>query len=72
MLATRRGRRSALDWSRTLRGDRIGVMKGFIRDATTLAAVRQRIVTGRDKNAASDESTLLARTVAARRALFAP
>ena len=72
MLATRRGRRSALEWSRTLRGDRTGIMKGFIRDATTLATVRQRIVSGRDKNAASDESTLLARTIAARRALFSP
>jgi len=72
MLATIRGRRSALAWARTLRGDRTTVMKGFIRDATTLAAVRQRMVTGRDPSAASDESTLLARTVAARRALFAP
>ncbi|QAY60769.1 PrsW family intramembrane metalloprotease [Microbacterium protaetiae] len=72
MLATGHGRRSALQWARTLRGDRTAVMKGFIADATTLAAVRQRMVTGRDQSAASDESALLARTVAARRALFAP
>ncbi|WP_029145696.1 PrsW family intramembrane metalloprotease [Microbacterium luticocti] len=72
MLATPRGRRSAMAWARTLRGDRSAVMKGFIADATTLAAARQRIVTGRDPGAAADQQVLLARTVAARRALFAP
>ncbi|WP_308491394.1 PrsW family intramembrane metalloprotease [Microbacterium terrisoli] len=72
MLATSHGRRAARAWARTLRGDRTGIMKGFIADATSLAAVRQRIVTGRDPAAAADQQTLLIRTVAARRALFAP
>ncbi|UUT36700.1 PrsW family intramembrane metalloprotease [Microbacterium elymi] len=72
MLATPRGRREALAWAQTLRGDRTRVMKGFIADATALAAVRQRIVTGRDPRAAADQQTLLARTIGARHALFAP
>ena len=38
MLATGAGRRAALDWARTLRGDRTGLMKQFISDATALAA----------------------------------
>ncbi len=72
MLATPRGRREALAWAQTLRGDRTRVMKGFIADATALAAVRQRILTGRDPRAAADQQTLLARTIGARHALFAP
>lgn len=73
MLATPHGRRSAMAWARTLRGDRTGIMKGFIADATALAAVRQRIVTGRDrKYATAAEGTLLERTVAARQRLFLP
>jgi hypothetical protein len=46
-------------------------MKAFIADATNLAATRQRAMSGRDPVAASDEQALLARTVAARTALFA-
>ncbi len=71
MLATPHGRRAALAWAGTLRGDRTALMRGFIADATTLAAVRQRIVTGRDPGAVADQQTLLARTVATRHALFA-
>ncbi|MRH29281.1 PrsW family intramembrane metalloprotease [Microbacterium sp. SYP-A9085] len=72
MLATPRGRRAALAWARTLRGDRTAVMKDFIADAAALAAVRQRMATGRDPGAAADQQALLARTHAARQALFAP
>ncbi len=72
MLATGPGRRTALAWARTLRGDRRPVMKTFIEDATALAAARQRAITGRDPRAASDERALLERTAAARAALFAP
>lgn len=71
MLATRAGRRAALAWASTLSGDRVPVMKAFIADATNLAATRQRAMSGRDPAAASDEQALLARTVAARTALFA-
>lgn len=72
MLATTEGRRAALAWAATLRGDRRPVMTGFIRDATALAAARQRAVTGRDPHAAHDEAVLLQRATAARAALFAP
>jgi protease PrsW len=71
MLATGRGRRAGIAWARTLRGDRTGVMRAFIADATALAAARQRALTGRDAHAAADERDLLARTAAARNALFA-
>lgn len=72
MLATGPGRRSALAWARSLRGDRTEIMRGFIADATSLAATRQRALTGRDPHAAAEERELLARAVAARSALFAP
>ena len=72
MLATPAGRRTALAWARTLRGDRRPVMKEFITDATALAAARQRSISGRDPQAVEDEHVLLARTAAARAALFAP
>jgi protease PrsW len=71
MLSTRRGRRAALAWAKTLPGDRTSVMKGFIADATTLAMARQRALSGRDATAAQDVQTTLARTVAERQALFA-
>lgn len=71
MLATRPGRRSALAWARTLPGDRTPVMKGFIADATALAAARQRALSGRDPQAAATERYLLERTTAARSALLA-
>ena len=54
MLATPAGRKAALAWARTLRGDRTALMKSFIADATALAATRQRAITGRDPHAAAD------------------
>jgi RsiW-degrading membrane proteinase PrsW (M82 family) len=72
MLATPVGRRAALAWARTLRGDRTPIMKGFISDATALAMTRQRALTGRDARAAHDEAAFLDRATAARAALFAP
>ncbi|GMM96298.1 MULTISPECIES: PrsW family intramembrane metalloprotease [unclassified Microbacterium] len=72
MVATGRGRKAALQWAGTLRGDRTEIMKGFIRDATALAAARQRAISGRDPHAAQDEQVLLHRTTAARAAMFAP
>lgn len=72
MLATGTGRRTALTWAKSLRGDRTDVMKGFITDATSLAAARQRAISGRDPHAAEDEQVLLTRATAARAALFAP
>ncbi|TQJ32515.1 PrsW family intramembrane metalloprotease [Microbacterium sp. SLBN-146] len=72
MLATSAGRKAALAWAGTLRGDRRPIMRGFIVDATGLAAARQRAVSGRDPHAREDEHALLARTAAARAALFAP
>lgn len=72
MLATAAGRRAALAWARTLRGDRTALMKTFIADATALAATRQRAITGRDPHAASDERDLLAKAAATRAAMFAP
>ena len=71
MLATPAGRRAGLHWAAGLRGDRRPIMRGFIKDATTLASVRQRIITGRDPLAAQDEQALLLRTHAARDALLA-
>ncbi|WP_426324651.1 PrsW family glutamic-type intramembrane protease [Microbacterium sp. E-13] len=72
MLATPAGRKAALAWARTLRGDRTGLMKTFIADATALAATRQRAITGRDPLAAGQERELLAKTAATRSAMFAP
>lgn len=70
MLATPAGRRAGMAWARTLRGDRSDLMRAFIRDATALAATRQRAVSGRDPHAASDERALLARAAHARRELL--
>ena len=72
MLATGRGRKAALEWARTLRGDRRPLMRSFIADATALAAARQRAHTGRDPHATEDGRMLLERAVATRAALFAP
>ncbi|WP_460774945.1 PrsW family intramembrane metalloprotease [Microbacterium sp. GXF7504] len=71
MLATGPGRRAGLAWAARLPGDRRDRMRAFIREATALAAARQRLVSGRDPKAAVEERTLLARVVAARQALFA-
>ncbi|WP_374977627.1 PrsW family glutamic-type intramembrane protease [Microbacterium trichothecenolyticum] len=72
MLATAAGRKAALAWARTLRGDRTPLMKTFITDATALAATRQRAISGRDPHATAEERDLLARTAATRAAMFAP
>jgi RsiW-degrading membrane proteinase PrsW (M82 family) len=72
MLATAPGRKAALAWARSLRGDRTALMKSFITDATALAATRQRAITGRDPQAAVEERELLAKTAATRAAMFAP
>ncbi|WP_217183605.1 PrsW family intramembrane metalloprotease [Streptomyces sp. AC495_CC817] len=71
MLATPAGRKVGLAWAARLRGDRRPLMREFIKDATTLAAVRQRAVTGRDPLAPAEEHALLVRTRAARAALLA-
>ncbi len=71
MLATAAGRRAAIAWARTLRGDRVPIMRRFIADATALAAARQRALSGRDPHAVEAERALLGQTVAARAALFA-
>lgn len=71
MLATPAGRKVGMRWAATLRGDRRSLMKQFIRDATALAGVRQRAITGRDPLAADDERALLTRTGATRAALLA-
>lgn len=71
MLATPAGRKIGMQWAASLRGDRRPLMKQFIRDSTSLAAVRQRALTGRDPLAADDERALLTRTRATRAALLA-
>jgi RsiW-degrading membrane proteinase PrsW (M82 family) len=71
MLATPAGRKVGMKWASTLSGDRRALMKQFITDATALAAVRQRAITGRDPLAADDERALLTRTTATRAALLA-
>jgi len=71
MLATPAGRKVGLRWAAGLRGDRRALMRAFIRDATTLAAVRQRAITGRDAYAAADEHALLVRTRVTRAQLLA-
>ncbi len=71
MLATPAGRKVGLAWAAGLRGDRRPLMRTFIKDATELAAVRQRAITGRDPLAKDDERALLIRTRATRAALLA-
>lgn len=71
LLATRAGRRRARSWARTLPGDRSQEMKAFIREATLLAAARERTRTGRDPGSVGDEQVHLARATAARSALLA-
>ncbi|MCT1476966.1 PrsW family intramembrane metalloprotease [Microbacterium sp. p3-SID336] len=71
MLATPAGRKVGLAWAAQLRGDRRPLMREFIKDATALAAVRQRAITGRDPLAVDDERALLIRTRATRAALLA-
>lgn len=71
LLATGSGRRAALAWAGRLPSDRRPQMRAFIREATALAATRQRVLTGRDPGAVAEQEALLARTRAAREALFA-
>ncbi|WP_309065227.1 PrsW family glutamic-type intramembrane protease [Microbacterium sp.] len=71
MLATPAGRRTGLQWAATLRGDRRPLMRSFIKDATALAAVRQRAIHGHDAYAAEDERALLMRMRSTRAALLA-
>lgn len=66
MLATRAGRARAVAWARALPGDRSAAMRRFIAEATSLAAARQRAVTGRDPAAAADERVYLERATRAR------
>ncbi|WP_094770206.1 PrsW family intramembrane metalloprotease [Microbacterium gorillae] len=70
MLATPAGRRAGMRWAKALPGDRGGIMKSFIRDSASLAATRQRAISGRDAQAGQDEWTLLTRTAAERQALL--
>jgi len=70
MLATGPGRRAALKWAARLPGDGPARMRAYIREATALAAARQRLVSGRDPRAAVEERMLLQRVVAARSALL--
>lgn len=67
-LATGAGRAHAMRWARA---NGLGpVMKAYIRDATTLAFTRQRIVAGRDRiGAPRDEQELLGKLTASRQAL---
>lgn len=67
-LATSRGRSQAIAWARQ---HGLGaVMRGYIRDATRLAFIRQRLVIGHDVVGAQvDEAAVLASIVARRAAL---
>lgn len=70
-LATPAGRRQSMVWARQ-RG-KAKEMKRYINDATKLAFARQRIITGRHKDqATADESLLLGSIVEARKALAGP
>ncbi len=71
MLATRPGRRRALDWARAIPGDRSPAMRALIAEATRLAAGRQRALTGRDPSALADERAHLERMAQLRRSLLA-
>ena len=69
-LSTGAGRRHALAWAKANGAGPL--MKAYIRDATTLAFTRQRIVMGRDRiGAQRDEQELLGRVTASRQALHA-
>ena len=67
-LATGHGRRVAMAWAR--RSGKGKAMKRYIKDATSLAFARQRIITGRDKvGAQADEAALLGAIVESRKNL---
>lgn len=69
-LGTGAGRKQAMTWART--HGVAPLMKTYIRDATTLAFTRQRIIMGRDRiGAQRDEHELLLKLTASRQALQA-
>lgn len=73
MLATAAGRRAARRWARTLSRDRSAAMQKFTTDATRLALLRQRIVSGRAlAGAAHEERELLNAITHDRAVLLAP
>lgn len=69
-LGTGAGRKQAMTWAKA--HSLAPLMKSYIRDATTLAFTRQRIITGRDRiGAQRDEQALLGKLTASRQALQA-
>jgi len=67
-LATPRGRSQAIAWAR--QHGLATVMRGYIRDATRLAFIRQRLVAGHDVVGAQvDEAAVLASIISRRAAL---
>jgi RsiW-degrading membrane proteinase PrsW (M82 family) len=67
-LATGHGRRQAIAWAR--RNGKTKAMRRYIRDATSLAFARQRIISGRNKRGAqADEAALLGAIVESRKNL---
>ena len=71
MLSTGQGRRSAKAWARSQPTPKTREMKAFIRDSTTLAFTRQRLLTGRDTiGVQRHENELLAAVVSDRAALL--
>ncbi|MGO1838707.1 MAG: PrsW family intramembrane metalloprotease [Candidatus Microbacterium stercoravium] len=72
MLSTPAGRRAGLAWARSIPGDRRSAMQRFIIDGARLAWARQRAITGKDPQAATDERALLQRMMLTRTELLAP
>ncbi|KQW04139.1 hypothetical protein ASC66_16405 [Leifsonia sp. Root4] len=73
MLATAQGRRAARRWARALPGEKGAAMKQFTADATRLALVRQRILSGRGGlEVIGEERALLDAITRDRAALLAP
>lgn len=67
-LATGHGRRVAISWAR--QHGKAKAMRRYIKDATSLAFARQRIITGRNAvGAQADEAALLGAIVESRKAL---
>ncbi|MBN9198923.1 MAG: PrsW family intramembrane metalloprotease [Microbacterium ginsengisoli] len=71
MLSTASGRRAAVAWASGFPRDRRRAMRMFIREASVLAAVRQRVVNRRNPLDVADERSHLDRIGAARAELFA-
>lgn len=70
MFATRAGRKAGIAWAGGLRENRTALMREFIKDATALAALRQRVISGRGNDNHVHEQALLARIAATRAALL--